>query len=160
MNDNYIGNRIKDCRKEQKMTQKQLGEAMGVSETLISQYERGMRKPKINQLRKIADALNISYNYLVTTPDTVNPKRRKGPLEYLDIDNFKVSGKSNDKETRIYVETLKFLLKIMQLQSKDTSVESKSSEGDYLNLIKNFSKEELQEISNFVETLASEVSKK
>ena len=54
-----IGKNIKKYRKEAGLTQKKLGELSGTSERTIQQYETGKRQPRLEQLRKVADALNI-----------------------------------------------------------------------------------------------------
>ncbi|MGD1837737.1 MAG: helix-turn-helix domain-containing protein [Nitrososphaeraceae archaeon] len=63
-----IGNRIKKVRCLRKMTQKELGVAIGFSEKTadvrIAQYESGTRVPKENLLVKIAEVLDISLDYL------------------------------------------------------------------------------------------------
>lgn len=59
-----VGERIKRTRKFRKMTQAQLGEAVGLSDVRIRQYELGNRTPKENMLRKIAKALNCNYRSL------------------------------------------------------------------------------------------------
>ncbi len=53
------GKRIKDARNKSGLTQKQLGERLGVSESAVAQYESGQRVPKVDTLQRIADALNI-----------------------------------------------------------------------------------------------------
>lgn len=55
-----IEEKIKQIRKEKGMTQKELAEKMGVTYTVISGYERGKRKPKIETIIRIANALNVS----------------------------------------------------------------------------------------------------
>lgn len=57
-----IGEKIKAARERAGMTQKQLAEKLDVSFTLISQYERGVRKPKIETLMSIATALNTTLD--------------------------------------------------------------------------------------------------
>lgn len=54
-----IGDKIRNYRKLSGLTQKQLGELSGTSETTIKQYEAGKRQPRIEQLIKIADTLNV-----------------------------------------------------------------------------------------------------
>lgn len=54
-----IGKNIKRIRKEQKLTQKELAEKSGISEISIRQYENDKRNPKIEQVDKIAKALNV-----------------------------------------------------------------------------------------------------
>lgn len=54
------GKAIRKFRQERKMTQKELGNALGVSAQMIAQYETGKRNPKFETLEKIAMALNVS----------------------------------------------------------------------------------------------------
>jgi len=55
-----IAELIKKYRKECGITQEQLCEAAGISISTLKKYETGMRNPKAEQLRKIADALGVS----------------------------------------------------------------------------------------------------
>lgn len=59
-----VGERIKRVRKFRGMTQAQLGEAVGLSDVRIRQYELGNRTPKEDTLNKIAEALNVNYRSL------------------------------------------------------------------------------------------------
>lgn len=56
------GKKIKAIRKSKKLTQKQLGDKLNVSEAMISQYERGLRNAKLETLQKIASALDVSVS--------------------------------------------------------------------------------------------------
>ena len=60
-----IGLRIKNRRKELGMTQAQLGEILGVSNSMVAQYETGSRKPKLETIKKVADALKCDPYYLL-----------------------------------------------------------------------------------------------
>ena len=53
-----IGLKIKEFRKKRGLTQKQLGDRCGIADSNIRKYENGQQNPKIETLRKIADALN------------------------------------------------------------------------------------------------------
>lgn len=55
-----IGEKIKHYRKIKGLTQKQLGESLGLSAQAVAQWETGNRKPKNETLEKITDALGIS----------------------------------------------------------------------------------------------------
>lgn len=59
-----IGEMIRNKRKEVKITQQELGEILGVSSQMIAQYENNKRKPKIDTLRKICKAMNITVGEL------------------------------------------------------------------------------------------------
>lgn len=52
-----IGQRIKKERKEKGLTLKDLGQAVGLSEQAISQYERGVRLVSNEMLKRIYDVL-------------------------------------------------------------------------------------------------------
>ena len=56
-----IGERIKRIRIFRKMTQSQLGEAVGLSDVRIRQYELGNRTPKSDMIQQMADALDCNY---------------------------------------------------------------------------------------------------
>ena len=53
------GEKIAKARKGAKLTQKELGEKLGVSAQSVAQWENNLRNPKIETLVKIADALNL-----------------------------------------------------------------------------------------------------
>ena len=55
-----IGEKIKAIRKSKGLSQKQLAENLNVSEAMISQYERGIKNPKIETVAKMADALEVT----------------------------------------------------------------------------------------------------
>jgi len=61
--ENNIGERIRDLRKEQGVTQEQLAEAVGVSAQAVSKWECG-GSPDIELLAGIADTLNVSIDRL------------------------------------------------------------------------------------------------
>lgn len=64
--------KLKELRKEKGLTQKELGAAIGISEVMIGQYERGVRTPKIEMREKIANALGVTLNYFLSDSDYTN----------------------------------------------------------------------------------------
>lgn len=61
-------NRLHTLRTEKGLSQKKLAELSGLSQSSIYQWEKGTRKPKAEQLEKLAVALNISISELFETP--------------------------------------------------------------------------------------------
>ena len=59
-----IGERIKLARKQNGLTQSELAKKLGVAVVTIGQYERDVREPRLEQQRRIADALNVTIGYL------------------------------------------------------------------------------------------------
>lgn len=55
---------IKEAREAKGRSQKELAEAAGMSPQQLSQYENGLRNPKLETLIRIADALNVSIEAL------------------------------------------------------------------------------------------------
>lgn len=60
-----LGQHIISLRKEKKFSQSELGKRAATSGDLIGRYERDEVKPSIDVIIRIADALNISIDYLV-----------------------------------------------------------------------------------------------
>lgn len=58
-------NRIRELRKENNITMKQLGEHLGLGESTISQYETGKREPDLKTLLKISEYFHVSVDYLL-----------------------------------------------------------------------------------------------
>ncbi len=58
-------NRIRELRKQHKITMKQLGEVIGVAESTISQYETGKREPDNETLLRLGEYFGVSVDYLL-----------------------------------------------------------------------------------------------
>lgn len=56
-----IGDNIRKYRKQKKLTQKELGDIVGISNTYLSDMEIGRTNPSIKTLKKIAKGLEVSY---------------------------------------------------------------------------------------------------
>lgn len=63
------GEKIKELRLENHLTQKQLGEKCGMYESQIRKYETGSVNPKFETLQKIATALHVSTLSLKSDSD-------------------------------------------------------------------------------------------
>ncbi len=60
-----IGNRIRKFREELGISQKQLAEQIGVSNSRISNWEQGINRPDADILAKLCTALNVSPSLLL-----------------------------------------------------------------------------------------------
>lgn len=89
-----VGEKISEERKWAGMTQKELGEKTGIDGATIGKYERGVLNPKIETLRKIADALSCS----VTDLDESIPLHKKMKSLKVLRENRKLSQKELAKE--------------------------------------------------------------
>ena len=64
-----VGENIKRIRKENGLTQKQLGELCKMNEVQIRQYETGKANPKIETIGKIANALGVSLFKIISVDE-------------------------------------------------------------------------------------------
>lgn len=59
-------NNLRQIRKSRKLTMKQLGEMVGVTESMIGQIETYRRNPSFELLLKLGEALNCSVDDIVS----------------------------------------------------------------------------------------------
>ena len=52
---------LRQLREEKHLTQKELGERIGVKPSSVSRYENGSLKPSVKKLSQIASVLNVDY---------------------------------------------------------------------------------------------------
>ncbi len=67
-----IGERIKNTREKQGMTQKKLSTLSQISLPSIRAYEQGKRNPKLDNVIRIAEALGLSASYLMGNTSRVD----------------------------------------------------------------------------------------
>ena len=60
-----IGDRIKELRKNCRLTQNELGIKLGLTKSVICAYENGYRLPSIDTLIRISIIFNVSTDYLL-----------------------------------------------------------------------------------------------
>lgn len=60
-----LGLRIKTARKDARLTQSELAKKAGIATITLQQYERGVRQPRLEQIKKIADALEVTVGTLL-----------------------------------------------------------------------------------------------
>ncbi len=83
-----IGEKIKEARKNKKMTQKQLAGAINRSTSVIQKYEAGTTEPPLSVVEKIALALDVSPSKLLNLERLQsNLEIINSPLLKLDAEN-------------------------------------------------------------------------
>lgn len=60
-----MGDRIREARKQQGLTQEQLAERLDISVEFVSQIERGLKLPSMQVFIKLIETLNVSADYLL-----------------------------------------------------------------------------------------------
>ena len=74
---------IKLLRKERGITQKQAAEDLGVSQALLSHYEKGIRECGLDFVVRVADYYNVSCDYLLGRSAERNKKLISNSLNVL-----------------------------------------------------------------------------
>ena len=64
MNNNIFGKKLKELRIEKKLSQRELGNILGVCNQTISFWETGSREPDLDTLVKIVKFFNVQYEDL------------------------------------------------------------------------------------------------
>ncbi|MBV7532857.1 helix-turn-helix domain-containing protein [Chitinophaga sp. sic0106] len=64
-----FGERLTISRKRKNLTQDQLAATIGTNRDMVGKYERDLTTPSIDVAGKMADALNVSLDYLVRNID-------------------------------------------------------------------------------------------
>ena len=57
--------RLRELRRQRNLSQSELGELASIHYTHVSRYERGVSKPSAETLKRIADALGLTGDYLM-----------------------------------------------------------------------------------------------
>ena len=60
-----VGNRLKTLRIKKKLTQQQLADLLGLTKSVISAYENGLRYPAYDVLIKISRIFKVSTDFLL-----------------------------------------------------------------------------------------------
>jgi transcriptional regulator with XRE-family HTH domain len=89
-----FGQKVAFCRKELKLSQAELGKRSGINGDIIGKYERNEMKPSIETARKLADALEVSLDYLVGDRD-LKVLDHKTLQRLEDIDKLPETDKQN-----------------------------------------------------------------
>lgn len=83
------GEKIKMARRKYRLTQRELAEKCGIATGTVQQYELGKRQPRVNQLVKISEALNISLLCLLgddELDELKKPHMVNGKAMFIDHD--------------------------------------------------------------------------
>jgi transcriptional regulator with XRE-family HTH domain len=73
-----LGQRIKQRRKERKMTQAQVAKELGIDNTTVSKWESDTYQPDAENLKKLADLLLTTTDYLTGRTNDPSSKENEG----------------------------------------------------------------------------------
>lgn len=81
--------RLVGIRKVRNLSQDELAKRAGLPSTAVSHFESGARKPSFDNLRKLADALDVSIDYLMGRTEEVDGNLIKDAQIFRDYQNLK-----------------------------------------------------------------------
>lgn len=98
-----LGDRIKDLRKQKNLSQSELADKVGISYAQIGRYETKGSQPPAETLKKIADALGVSPDFLIYG---TSDEKAKTKLSDADLINQFKAIESMDEEDKNVIKKL------------------------------------------------------
>lgn len=132
-----FGERLREIRREYGLTQDEFAAILGTSKQILSRYELEQRSPKIEQVKKYAEKLQVSVDYLLgdTESEAVfnticsNKKRKPFYKIFIDVTDemgldipgiVRVTGLTDNQVRLIIVRQMKDAPLPIALQLSDT----------------------------------------
>ena len=89
-----LGEKIKFARMHKKVSQQELGEKAGTHQKNISKYEQDLVIPSATTLKKIADALEVTTDYLLGNENENSIKDTGLLKQFKEIDKLGADDKN------------------------------------------------------------------
>ncbi len=103
-----FGQRLMEVRKKRGLSQEDLAALVGTKGPAIGRYERGKANPTIEVAIRLADALDISLDYLVGKVDT--------ELDIATLNRMKDIGTLPEKDRHFILRAIDGLLRDLKTQ--------------------------------------------
>ena len=97
-----LGERIRTERRKQDITQKKLAKMTNISDSFLGHIERGGRTLSIETLAKLANALNLSIEYIVCGEFNYQP-------EILPAEIHEALNRMNGSQRKVFLSITKTL---------------------------------------------------
>lgn len=97
-----INGRIRQLRKKNNMTSKVFGNIFNISESSVSLYESGKRRPSIELLIKISNYFNVSTDYLLGITDAPYCYSQKQNNDYAVKLKLLINDIDNEDDSKIF----------------------------------------------------------
>lgn len=118
-----FGQRLVRLRKEQKLTQAQLGSALNKNRSTIGGYESENKEPDFDTLVLIADFFNVSVDYLLGRTEyrpSENQAALRAGLSKYQQELIEISSALNEHHQIALLERAKTLLDIQNENNLET----------------------------------------
>lgn len=117
MDTQKIGKFLRDLRKENNMTQEQLGERIGVTNKTVSRWETGSYLPPVECLNMLSEIYQISINEILAGERVEKEKFKDLAEENISKALEEIEAACKKTETKLYVTMIvNFILTISVFQ--------------------------------------------
>lgn len=129
-----FGDNLKKARKHKGMTQKELAKQLGISDNGISNWEKGVSRPDIDQVARLCSILGINPNELITSDivqDVITPAEKNLIKKYNQLDLYgkkAIETLLNIEYERCVSEQFKTQIKFAARNGEFTTLEVTDSE--------------------------------
>ena len=121
MNQEKIGKLIAKLRKEKDLTQRELGEMVGVGYRAVSKWETGQTMPDISIINELSEILGISSDELLKGELVPKDDNQRIPTAEIDSKSLK-----NGNKRKLLLLIVSLLMIIAIIGKKENSVEQKN----------------------------------
>ncbi len=90
-----LGEKLREARKEAKLSQEEFAEKVGVSRSAVAKWESDRGIPDVENLKVIASLVNISIDYLLADDTRLTFNETREPI---DLNSYTKKGKCRDKK--------------------------------------------------------------
>ena len=100
-------NRLKELRKEKKLSQKEIAKEMSISEKTLSRWENGESQIKQEKAKQLADIFGVSVGYLLGYNDNLDMVLKGRGTDMADLPNILVATRIDFLNDKKEIEKLK-----------------------------------------------------
>lgn len=105
-----MGGKIRDLRKQKKLSQTELGKLVHVSQQTVTAWENNKAEPTSSAVVQLAEVFNVSTDYLLGRPEKQNEVQTEQDLERALDNVHSFSGKPlSDHDRKVAKDVLRSL---------------------------------------------------
>lgn len=129
-----LSENIKNLRKERKMTQEQLADALGVTVGAVYKWEAGLSNPEIRLLTELADLFEVSVDSLLGYTKQIGNVQSaiERMMVFLAVKDFESAIAESEKALKkypnnfqiVYASAQMYLIKTMEEMNKEAMIKS------------------------------------
>ena len=90
-----FGEKLREARKEAGLSQEQFAQKLSVSRSAVAKWESDKGMPDVNNLKAMAQLLDVSVDYLLDEGEKLSFNETKEPV---DLDSMEVTGRCRDRK--------------------------------------------------------------